>query len=221
MTDIKLLYIEDDIDTAEELIEIFDILNISNIHAKNYNEAVSLYKNNNFDLIISDIELSSEKNGINFIKNIRVDDKNIPIIITSGYTQTQYMLESIELNIVRYLVKPISTDDLRNAIKKAYTILNNNDDDIIIFDHNFQYNSNNKYFTKDEEIIKITNQEIILIEFLIANKGNIVPFESLQYALAIDLEISIDSLRTTIKKLRKHTYKDIVESVSKIGYRLK
>jgi len=216
---IKLLYIEDDISTAEELIEIFGILNISNIHAQNYDEAVTIYETNDFDLIISDIELSSSKNGIDFIKRVRLEDKNIPIIITSGYTQTQYMLDSIELNIIRYLIKPISTDDLKSAIVKAFAILDNNL--IVEFEHGFKYDSNNKYFTKNEKIIKVTNQEITLIEFLLANQGSVVSFEKLQYALAIDQEVSMDSLRTTIKKLRHNTYKEIIESISKVGYRIK
>jgi len=218
LSNLKLLYIEDDIDTSEELLVIFNILKLDVLHAANYNEAVELYKNNNFDLIISDIELSSKRNGIDFIKEVRTADDNIPIIITSAYSDTSYMLDSIELNIVRYLIKPIIIDNLKDAIKKAIAILN--DDNITLFQHNFQYDSKNKYFTKDNKVIKITNQEIILIELLIANQKNIVPFHNLQYALSQDHEVSIDSLRTTIKKLRQNTYKEIIESISKIGYRL-
>ena len=212
-----LLYIEDEQDTADELLPILSILKIDTIHAKDYAQAEEFYKNNKFDFIISDIELPG-KSGLDFIKMIRLEDKTIPIIITSAYSDTGYMLESIELDITRYLIKPITINNLKNAIKKVSSILDNNN--ITTFDNNFIYDSKNKYFTKNDKIIKITNQEIALIELLIANHGNIVPFQNLQYSLMKDKDISIDSLRTIIKKIRQNTYKNIIESISGIGYRL-
>ena len=213
----NLLYIEDDIDTADELKLILKILKIDTLHAKNYSEALEIYKNNKFDFIISDIELPG-KSGLEFLKEIRLVNKTIPIIITSAYSDTDYMLESIELGILRYLIKPITIDDLKNAVKKVSLVLNNNS--ITTFDNNFEYDSKNKYFLQNGKIIKIINQEILLIELLITNQDNIVPFQNIQYAIAKDQDVSIDSIRTLVKKLRQHTYKEIIESVSGIGYRL-
>ena len=213
----NVLYIEDEQDTADELLPILSILKINTTHAKNYTQAAKFYKSSKFDFIISDIELPG-KSGLDFLNMIRLKDKAIPIIITSAYSDTDYMLESIELSITRYLIKPVTVKNLKDAIKKVSLILNDNN--ITIFNNNFKYDSKNKYFTQNDKIIKITNQEIALIELLIANQGNIVPFQNLQYSLIKDKDISIDSLRTIIKKLRQNTYKDIIESISGIGYRL-
>lgn len=217
MYKLKLLYLEDEQDIANELIEILNILNVITIHAKNYDEAIHFYKSNKFDIIISDIELPG-KNGLEFLKEVRIDNTKIPIVITSACSDTDYMLESIELSITRYLIKPISINNLKDTLNKVREILNDNN--ITVFNHNFKYDSKNKYFLNNDKVIKITNQEIILIELLIANQNSIVPFLNLQYALEKDKNVSLASLRTLIKKLRKNTYKDIIESVSGIGYRL-
>ena len=67
------------------------------------------------DVIISDILLENE-NGINFLKYIKSKDIQIPAILTTAHTDTNYLIESIKLKVENYLLKPINIDELLNSL---------------------------------------------------------------------------------------------------------
>ncbi|HRM99920.1 MAG TPA: response regulator, partial [Aliarcobacter cryaerophilus] len=62
-----------------------------------------------------DIQLENE-NGINFLKYIKSKNINIPSILTTAHTDTNYLIESIKLKVENYLLKPINIDELLNSL---------------------------------------------------------------------------------------------------------
>ncbi len=50
--------------------------------------------------------------GIKMIKEIRKSDKNTKIIIATAFLETSYLIEAIELGLIKYLLKPIMEDTL-------------------------------------------------------------------------------------------------------------
>ncbi len=52
-------------------------------------------------------------------KKIRQIDKNVKIIITTSYSEQDKLLQAIELYLIRYIIKPIELDILKDAIEKA------------------------------------------------------------------------------------------------------
>jgi DNA-binding response OmpR family regulator len=60
--------------------------------------------------------------GLKMISYIKKVSHNIPIILTTAYTDNEYLMESINLGVTNYLVKPIDIDNLISLISKACTI---------------------------------------------------------------------------------------------------
>lgn len=76
-------------------------------------EAISFLNENTTDLIFLDINMPELK-GLDFLRTLT----NSPLtIITSAYTE--FALESYELNIIDYLVKPFSFERFLTAVNKA------------------------------------------------------------------------------------------------------
>lgn len=74
--------------------------------------AMDALQSNSVDLIFLDINLP-KISGLNFLKSLR----NPPdVIITTAYPE--YAIEGYELNVVDYLLKPISFERFLNAISK-------------------------------------------------------------------------------------------------------
>jgi len=92
-----------------EPLEDFEVLNTFS----NPIEGLNFLKNNKVDVIFLDINMPV-LDGINFIKSL----ENPPlVIITSAYSQ--FAIETYELDVVDFLVKPIEFPRLMKALNKV------------------------------------------------------------------------------------------------------
>ncbi len=116
------------------IVEDDDIIsNILNLMLKSFKKQSDIYDNpvmaleafkndNNYDAIISDLDMP-QMDGIDFIKQIRKYDKNIPIILCSGYIDEYTHQLKDYLNIGAIFNKPLEVKELNNILNKL--ILNN------------------------------------------------------------------------------------------------
>ena len=111
----NILYIEDDVNLLKNLSEILEDF-VNKIYlADNTKEAYKILKENHIDVIISDI-LIGDKNGLEFISFLKQNGIEIPFILTTAYTETDYLLDAIKLKAVNYLVKPIKIKELLDSL---------------------------------------------------------------------------------------------------------
>ncbi|WP_029898183.1 sensor domain-containing diguanylate cyclase [Desulfohalovibrio reitneri] len=75
------------------------------------------------DVVISDIRLPG-MSGLEMIEAIREEDPEAPVIVTSAYSDVEYMLKAIELGVDKYLVKPFEPSQVQRAvIRSARSVL--------------------------------------------------------------------------------------------------
>jgi len=111
----NILYLEDDKSLLTHTKDILDDF-VANVYAVNTSEeAVEVLENKKVDVIISDILLENE-NGIDFLREIKQKDINIPTILTTAHTDTKYLLDAIKLKVENYIVKPINIKELLNTL---------------------------------------------------------------------------------------------------------
>jgi len=119
LKDLELLYVEDDQDvlTQTELI-LKDF--VKTIHvAMDGEEALEILKDKKIDIIVADINMP-KMNGIEMLKAVKSElDLKIPAIITTAHTDTNFLLDAINLKVDGYIVKPINIKDLINTIYKV------------------------------------------------------------------------------------------------------
>lgn len=100
-----------------EYIEQVDFLHAVAV-CKNAIEASSALQNNQIDLVFLDIQMP-KITGIDFLKNL----PNPPLVIfTTAFPE--YAIEGYELNVLDYLLKPISFERFFKAAVKAQSHLN-------------------------------------------------------------------------------------------------
>ncbi len=110
-----VLFVEDESDAREMGSGVFKLLFENVFVADNGEAGLRLYKEKNPDIVITDIQMPL-MNGLDMIKEIRADNKDIPIIVTTAHSDEKYMMESIKLGIDRYVLKPIAKDECMDAI---------------------------------------------------------------------------------------------------------
>jgi two-component system, LytTR family, response regulator len=99
----------------QEFIEEIDYLELTG-EAENPLKAMSLLNENDIDIVFLDINMP-KINGVEFLKTTRV---NASIIMTTAYAD--YAVEAFGLEVLDYLVKPISFDRFLKACNKAKEI---------------------------------------------------------------------------------------------------
>lgn len=115
----NVLYLEDDKDLLKHTTDLLEDY-VENIYpVSTSKDAMDILNTKKVDVIISDILLENE-NGIDFLKGIKEKNINIPAILTTAYTDTQYLLEAIKLKVENYLVKPINVNELFDTL---YSVL--------------------------------------------------------------------------------------------------
>ena len=222
LRNLNLLYIEDEknirlnIKKTLELFckNVFDVENISN--------AKEILTTQRIDIIISDINLP-DMSGIDFVKEIRISDKTIPIILLSAYTDKEFLLEATKLKLVDYLTKPINFKSLNDALQKCVEEILDNSRYIIVFKNNIQYNVSHNCLMDDnkKEEIHLTNKELDLLNFLIKNNNRICSADELKSTLWDDyLEATDSALKNLLNKLRKKIGKESIINISGVGYKL-
>ena len=113
-----MLNVEDEEGICENIAEYIRRL-VKNVYiATDGNQGWDLYIEFKPDIIILDINMLN-LNGIELAKKIRLNDKKSRILVTTAYTDKEYMLDAVELMLSRYLIKPFDTSDLLKALEKC------------------------------------------------------------------------------------------------------
>ncbi len=106
---ITILYVEDEDMIREELSYFFKLYIGSLYTAKNGEEALEIFKEINVDILITDIQMP-KMNGLDLIKAL--DKPDIPIIVTTAFSDVDFLLRAIELNVSKFVIKPIDLEKL-------------------------------------------------------------------------------------------------------------
>lgn len=215
----SILLVEDDKIIIEKFSRLLQIYVGKIYKAQNGEEALELYKKLKPSFIITDIKMP-QMNGLKFIEAIRKERDNVPIII-SAYENKEYLRSSIKLELINYLLKPISNDDLMASLEEVSTkikdsILTNN----IKINDNMEYNPIYKTVTCDNNISRLTINESEILEILLINRGNVVTKQMVKNKLYRYKEMGESSLKNIIYKLRKKLTRDIIVSVERLGYKI-
>lgn len=221
LTHLNILYIEDEINIRENITKTLEMFVYNVFPVGNINEAISIIENNRVDLIISDINLPG-KSGIEFIKKLRENKSNIPVILLSAYTEKNYLLEATKLKLVDYLVKPIDFDILKEALIKVCEEIIENARFIVSFEDKISYNILQKrLYTVDDNTIDLTSKEIELLDYMIENNKRIISHEEIKTNIWEDsFEATDSALKNLLNKLRKKIGKSSIENVSGVGFRI-
>jgi len=117
MENITILYAEDDIEIQNITKDVLEIYATKVLSASNGQEDLELFKNNQIDLLITDITMPL-MDGLQLIKEIKKIDPELITIITSAHNDTDFFLKSISLGVDGYLLKPINLENVSNLLPK-------------------------------------------------------------------------------------------------------
>ncbi|MEA3384622.1 MAG: response regulator transcription factor [Campylobacterota bacterium] len=222
LKEITILYVEDDIESQKEISDILQKFSDNVLVASNGIEAFDIFNNNEVQLIITDIEMP-KMDGIKLVTKIRENDISAPIIMLTVHTQNDYLLSCVNLNIQAYIIKPINSLKLKEALYKIVEYLNLTSNIYIHINHELSYDKINALLISSvDKDYKLNKKEQALMKLLTQNKNKLVTYEQIEQSVwSVFNEVMTSSaLRTVVKNLRKKSKLNFIENVSGLGYKL-
>jgi len=216
---IKLLYIEDDPITRENGIEYLENYFENIYEAADGLEAFRLYNKHKPDIIITDIEMPKQ-NGLEFVQKIRETDDTTQVIVTTAFSDKEYLFKAIELKLVKYLIKPINQKELDEALEMCVENINKNFSNIIQISEDTLFDTYNKTLVQNEEIVKLRTKELALLGLLVKNKTRYVTYQEIENEIWFDSVMTKDALKTVIKNLKNKLPQDTISNLSGTGYKI-
>ncbi len=214
--DFSILYVEDDEGIRSINFSMFKRIFKKAYEASDGEIGYQLYLKYKPDIIVTDIKMP-RMDGIELAKKIRKSDEQTRIIITTAFNDEKYLIEAIELNLERYLVKPITKRNLFPALEKAISHIQKR----VVLSKDFYFDLKSSLFYFENSIIKMTKKELLFLALLVKYSDKIITYEEIEEEVWGHEYMSIKSLRTTIGILRKKIPFNIISNISNMGYKLK
>jgi len=121
MSKVKILVVEDELIIAEDIRMMLENLGYEVIGtAPGYSEAIGLMNKDLPDVVLIDILLAGEKDGITFAETIR-EKYNLPFIFITSHSDNATVERAKLVHPDGYLVKPFEKKDLFTSIEIAFS----------------------------------------------------------------------------------------------------
>lgn len=111
-----ILYIEDEADLLKHTTSVLEDFVKKIYPVQTIEEALEIIKTEKIDVIVADIHLKYS-NGLDFLRTLKHDlEIELPSIVTTAFTDTEYLLDAIKLHVDNYLIKPVNIKELLNSL---------------------------------------------------------------------------------------------------------
>ncbi|MEA2050177.1 MAG: response regulator [Campylobacterota bacterium] len=114
---ISILYVEDDEVIMKQSLALFEKIFKKVYSATNGLDGIKIFEENqdSIDIVVTDINMP-KLNGLDMVKKINEIVPSLPVILTTAYTDSKHLLNAIDLNVDKYISKPIQIRELTVSI---------------------------------------------------------------------------------------------------------
>ena len=216
MSSYSILYIEDDPNIRKYIREFLLRYSPQVYSCDSSEKGLELYEKYRPNILLLDINLPG-MSGIDFASKIRENDKKTRILISTAYTNTEFMLKAIELELSRYLIKPVTSEELIDAFEKCISELE--DRVSVQLGDGYIYSKKTTSIIKNSETTLLRRKESEILEFFIEREGEVIRYDMLESSIWSDGAMTRDAIRSQIRNIRKKIGANCFENITGVGYR--
>ena len=220
----QVLIVEDESIVALEISSYVKSLGYEVVGtASNADDAVRLALEKQPDVILMDVRLKGEEDGISAAKRI-MDKENTSVIYITAFSDDESIERAIETNPAAYLTKPFNRKELAAALKIAIKRSELEGEYALVgglkINDEFSFDFENKQLICCGEYIHLTRKEQELLTVLLEAKKRIVDIYTIENRLWPEKVPNENTRRGLILRLRSKLKHQFIETVSGQGYRL-
>lgn len=164
MSSVKTLIVEDELIIANDLRQILETKGYEVCHiARTYESALAGLKQHQPDIVLLDILIKGDNDGIAFASLLR-SDYNIPFIYISSHTDSGTLQRAKATNPYGFLVKPFEDEDVWVAIEMALSNFAKEQASTNVSEENLHFIINKSLFIRQKNLaIKVGYDDIVYV----------------------------------------------------------
>jgi DNA-binding NtrC family response regulator len=118
LKELSVLYVEDDDALRSGMLKFFRMIFDRVYSADNGKTGLEAFHKHSPGIVVTDIKMPI-MDGLEMSREIKQQSPGTPIIITTAFSETDYLLKAIEIGVDRYVQKPVDQDLLTEALFKC------------------------------------------------------------------------------------------------------
>lgn len=217
----RILIIEDDNEISNMIADYLGRNGYETYIAKDGIRGIEYVIEKKPDLIILDIMLPY-KSGDEVLREVR-EFSDIPIIVVSAKENVQFKVDLFKIGVDDYVVKPFDLSELLARIEtnlRRYSKLTNQQ--TLYKYKNITLNYDLKEVFVDNNVVKLTSKEFEILYLFIKYPNKVFSKKNIYETVWKDLyAYDDDTINTHISNIRKKIDSELIETVWKMGYKLK
>lgn len=218
----NILIVDDELRMRKLIKDFLKQKDYEILEAGNGEEALNIYNNKKYsiDLILLDV-MMPKLDGWAVLRQIRKENKEIPVVMLTARSEEQDELFGFELGVDEYITKPFSPKLMVARIESILRRTNKEDDSSINYG-GIKVDYEGRTVEVDGKDIELSYTEFELLKFLIENKDKALSREKILNTVW-EYEFYGDSrtIDSHIKKIRHKLGKKgkYIETIRGIGYK--
>ncbi|WP_164707226.1 response regulator transcription factor [Arcobacter peruensis] len=183
-------------------------------------DGLDKYEANLPDIVMTDLKMPN-MGGFDLLEEIKKLSSNSYTIIVSAHTDTDLLIKAIHEGVDRYIIKPVTEDELFKAFEAFLIKMDNELPSIIEVNKNTKIDFDKCELMLNDEVIHLNKKEIRLLKLLCKDFNKIVNYEEIEYQVWGNKSMSLSAIRSVVRDLRKKLGSEYIVNVSGLGYKMR
>ena len=183
-------------------------------------DGLDKYENYLPDIIMTDLKMPN-MGGFELIKELEKRASKSYTIIVSAHTDTELLIEAINKGVHRYLIKPITEDELFEAFNAYFEKIDKILPQSVQLETNMHFDLNKNQIILEGEELHLNKKETLLMKLLCSDINKSFSYEEIEYQVWGSDSMSLSAIRSVVRDLRKKIGQDYIINISGLGYRLR
>jgi DNA-binding response OmpR family regulator len=208
----KILLLEDNQKLNNSIVKR---LMLKGYHVDSFIDGEAAYESmdEGYHCFVLDINVPSI-NGVELLKRIREYYNTVPVIIISATVELDVIRDAYGFGCDDFIKKPFFIDELEIKIAKLCNI----DHTILRFGEDGTFVYKTGLLTYANETHHLTKKERLMVNLFLTHPDQVITFEAIEHYVWEGGVVSIDSIRSLVRRVRKLLGDDSIQTMIGTGY---
>jgi len=172
------------------------------------------------DIVMTDLKMPN-MGGFELIEELKNRSSSSYTIIVSAHTDTELLIKAIHDGVDRYIIKPVTEDELFEAFESYFIKIDKELPQIIKLNQNLSIDFDKAQVLLNNIEIHLNKKEVQLLKLLCTDINKTITYEDIEYQIWGSSSMSLSAIRSIVRDLRKKLGSEYVINISGVGYRMR